>query len=261
MTGHYHAWNTAKVLHRDISESNLMVYRPGAAHPDQLASSDTMPDRKGKGKVETIPSRGILNDFDMSSELGPDGNIQLNAKPHHHITGTLPFMARDLLSQVCNGLDGAPPKLRYETNGPTANYHFYRYDLESFYYVLIWAAITYKFPRRGHKSHKAMKETQNPLRKWLSPDPETVYVSKVLLYTGPLFKTLDDSVSKEWKGLWDDWIKPLQLMFGEGLSAADAALRHGDANFDTATCNGLITFERFMDTIKETPRGLNPTHV
>ncbi|KJA17751.1 hypothetical protein HYPSUDRAFT_218706 [Hypholoma sublateritium FD-334 SS-4] len=254
LESHYHAWNSGKVLHRDISENNLMFYRPGVAESDQLDTSDTNPDRKGKEKVESTPPRGVLIDFDMSSELGPDGNIRLNTKPHHHITGTLPFMARDLLSQACNS------GVQYEANVPgAANYHFYRYDLESFYYVLIWAAVTYKLPRRARKTHGAKKK--NPLGNWLSPDPETVYVSKVLLYTGPLFASLDGSVSKGWKGLWNEWVKPLQLMFGEGLSAADAALRHGDANFDMATCNGLITFERFMDTIKQTPRGLNPAHV
>lgn len=27
-TGHYHAYHTGRILHRDISESNLMIFRP-----------------------------------------------------------------------------------------------------------------------------------------------------------------------------------------------------------------------------------------
>ncbi len=27
ITGHYHAWNTGKVLHRDVNKNNLMIYQ------------------------------------------------------------------------------------------------------------------------------------------------------------------------------------------------------------------------------------------
>ncbi|KJA17752.1 hypothetical protein HYPSUDRAFT_1006448 [Hypholoma sublateritium FD-334 SS-4] len=192
----------------------------------------------GSGKVQTAPSRGVLNDLELS-ELEPDENIQRSVKSHHH-AGTFPFMARDLLARA-----------RYKTNGP-ANCHLYRrYDLESFYYMLIWAALTYTTQGRSCKAPTGSKK--NPLKEWLSPDPKTVYYSKLILQ-GNDFNRLGGKVSREWVGLWEDWVEPLNRMFSKGLFAADQAPRNADANFDTATCDGLITFERFMDVIQETPR-------
>lgn len=211
--------------------------------PDIIVDKDA-----GSGKAQTAPSQGVLNDFDLS-KLDPDGNIRL-----HH-TGTLPFMARDLLAQARNDKLGHDRSRLYETNG-LADFHLYRYDLESFYYVLIWAALTYKL--RG-RSRKGLTGAKNPdLKDWLSPDPKVVYRSKLALQ-GNEFKNFE--VSKEWQGLWKDWVVPLNRMFSKGLFAADEAYRDADANFNAVTCGGLITFEKFMDAIKETPRGLNPVHV
>ena len=236
LTGHYHAWKTGKSLHYAISEDSLMIYQPsGLESPDKDI---------GPGKVKTVPSRGVLVDFNMSSELDIGQNVQL------HAPGALPFMARDLLARIIyRKVGNNPPKLQDKD--------FYRYDLESFYYILIWVAITYRLQIRTHKTRKAKKNT-SPLAKWQNPDLLTVYASKILLDTGlsGLFEELDSMVSEDWRPLWNDWIKPLHLMFAEGFCAANAAHRHGDANFNMATCDGLITFEKFMNVINEVPSGL-----
>lgn len=227
-----------------------MIFRPAVTDLDR----HDVTHYNGEEKPRTIPPRGTLADFEMAVELGPDGNARPHVKFHYYTTGNLPFMARDLVSHVCNGRLGGAAK---------ASLHFYRYDLESFYYVLIWAAITYRLPTpgRSRKTHARRIMKINPLEHWLSPDPKTVYASKLLLHSGSLFEDLSDGVSKEWKDLWDNWVRPLNLMFGDGHSATDIAQRRGNANFDAATCDGLITFEKFMDTINKTPRGLNPSVV
>ena len=232
-----------------------MFFRPAVADLDQ----HNVAEHKDRSKPETILSRGILNDFDMAAELDADGNVRLDAKPHHHITGTLPFMARDLLelagdTESAAGRSYGPPKLRYKNREPT-NLHLYRHDLESFYYILIWAALTYKLRGRSHQK-KSLKN--HVIKEWLSPDPETVFLSKVSLQTSVFDRKYGKAVSKEWEGLWNDWVVPLNTMFSEALSAADGAYRRRDANFNAITCNGLITFEKFMDVINITPRGLNP---
>ncbi|KAF7421075.1 hypothetical protein PC9H_011595 [Pleurotus ostreatus] len=82
-----------KVLHRDISENNL------------LWTND-------KRVV------GVLNDWDLATPVDAVGNST------NHRTGTGPFMAYDLL-------------------GPEPPVHLYRHDLESLFYVLIWAVVHY----------------------------------------------------------------------------------------------------------------------
>jgi len=67
-------------------------------------------------------AKGIVNDWDMASILNDAGEVPTSAAKHR--TGTIPFMARDLL------VENPPPRL-------------YRHDLESFFFVLVWAAIDY----------------------------------------------------------------------------------------------------------------------
>ncbi|KAG6825926.1 hypothetical protein H0H93_016962, partial [Arthromyces matolae] len=79
---HYYAYKDGKVLHRDLSENNLMF-------------KYTV-----KGKV-----RGVLNDWDMASYLEENGEIEYSDATRR--TGTIPFMACDLL------VDHEPPPHLY----------------------------------------------------------------------------------------------------------------------------------------------------
>ncbi|KAG8986898.1 hypothetical protein FRB94_002392 [Tulasnella sp. JGI-2019a] len=67
---------------------------------------------------------GVLNDFDLATMAGA------KHATNSERTGTLPFMALDLLTpEGCNG----------EIE------HLYRHDLESFWWVLVW--ITFRFQK------------------------------------------------------------------------------------------------------------------
>ncbi|KAJ2936309.1 hypothetical protein H1R20_g782, partial [Candolleomyces eurysporus] len=68
---HHAAWRKGKLLHRDLSEGNLMVLRKD-------------------GKV-----KGVLNDWDMASPVDDNGLVISTAADH--CTGTRPFIAIDLL--------------------------------------------------------------------------------------------------------------------------------------------------------------------
>jgi hypothetical protein len=66
---------------------------------------------------------GVLNDYDLSSladEPGPRGNER---------TGTVPFMALDLLSE-----EGQQGEVK----------HLYRHDLESFMWCFAWISLRYE---------------------------------------------------------------------------------------------------------------------
>jgi hypothetical protein len=93
--GHYHLWKL-DLHHRDISIGNLMYWRD-----------------------ENGDAYGTLSDYDLSSRRGvPSDNKQR--------TGTLPFMAIELLS----------------ASGPIV--HKYEHDVESFYWVLLYAILCAK---------------------------------------------------------------------------------------------------------------------
>ncbi|KAF8974396.1 hypothetical protein BDZ97DRAFT_1751205 [Flammula alnicola] len=205
---HFHAYETGRVLHRDISESNLMIWR------------------EGPGVSETT-SIGILNDFDMASELASDDDNVVIDKTHN-LTGTLPFMAFGLL-------DKASPPSR----------HFYRYDLESFYHILVWAAIHYELSK-GRR-----RQTPQELRFW--NDRSHAYNEKI----SGLHHLRQIAALRlpEFEGIWQDWVIPLNRMFSKAILEESVALDKRDPTYDYSTCAGKITFQKFMEAIKETPRG------
>ncbi|CAE6455433.1 unnamed protein product [Rhizoctonia solani] len=86
-------YTKAKILHRDVSVNNLMVKKAN-------------------------PSEGVLIDLDLGHEI-PSYGSQYGPTSLHR-TGTLPFMALDLL------------------HGESKYPHFHRHDLESFVYVFFW---------------------------------------------------------------------------------------------------------------------------
>ena len=123
MLGHYHLWQSG-VEHNDISEKNLMY--------DRLNED-----------------RGILNDFDLAhlrGEQRPSGTER---------TGTMPFMALDLLTQ--DAWDGKVKRL-------------YRHDCESFAWVLLWICCRYK---DGKEIHDA------PLSEFLTGNFKACYLNKL----------------------------------------------------------------------------------
>ncbi|KAH9478736.1 hypothetical protein JR316_0009196 [Psilocybe cubensis] len=181
----------------------------------------------------------------MTVILGSDGKPTTPSTGDHHITGTLPFMAGDLLKTP---EDRATFQLTYPTI-PT--YHLYRHDLESFFYILVWAATCYDL-----KTGRRLSLPPNsPLIDW----SDTAKLTRAMLMkalTIRLMDQLENDIRAEWKGLWADWIEPLFLLFEEGLRCSAAARRRGNID-DFTTGGGLLTFEKFMATIKVTPRNFD----
>ncbi|KJA21018.1 hypothetical protein HYPSUDRAFT_216680 [Hypholoma sublateritium FD-334 SS-4] len=245
---HYHAWNTGKVLHRDISENNLMIYQPGVT------------DRGMFPEVQkAAPSRGIVTDFEMASELGPDGKIWLDAHQYPRITGTLPFMALDLVIHLKRAQNASPispkktPKGRFANEATSPKYHLYRYDLESFFYILIWAATHYNL----EKGKLVKPLAVSGLQFWGHVDANQVHSAKIDIFDEDGLDVLEMSVLEQWDSLWAEWVIPLHRMFYRGFNMYKAHRFETDS-LDKETCGGLITFEKFMEAIGEDPRGLTP---
>jgi len=202
-----------------------MIFRPPASAGECEKKSDVGLDANVAEK--TTQSWGILNDFDMATEITAGVPHSTNS---HHRTGTLPFMARELLGVI----------------NPE---HLYRHDLESFFYILIWAVVHYDF-----KKHDRSNKVRKCLVRWVSP--ATAKSAKAELYSGDYFlDELAPSVRPAFKGLWDDWIVPLREMFRKAFSWCDGA-RIEKIPYNVNTLDGRITFEKFLEAIGEVPRGL-----
>ncbi|KAG6847845.1 hypothetical protein H0H93_005563 [Arthromyces matolae] len=199
---HYHAYKEGRVLHRDLSENNLMFKH----RPD--------------GNV-----LGVLNDWDMASRVDENGESQLSNATHR--TGTIPFMARDLL------VDGTPPP------------HLYRHDLESFFFILVWAAVYYDFPHGKRKGYVVELEAWDSPSLLSSQDAKKLFIldyakrSHILKHVTPA------------NHLLLPWIDALWFCF----NAAQRDFKCPDNEWDDSTLGGNITFENFMNTIGRAPRG------
>jgi serine/threonine protein kinase len=130
LTGMVELYQKAGILHRDISCDNLMAERTsdGSWH-------------------------GILNDFDLA--------IRNNAPDHYSLerTGTLPFMAFDLLRN-------------------SAQPHLFRHDAESLFYVLVWIAV--------HYDEQGCFVQPKVLDNWMVTDCKTMMSSKSAFWNNPL---------------------------------------------------------------------------
>jgi hypothetical protein len=190
-SGHYHAYRTGKVLHRDLSETNLMFKR----------------DANGRVK-------GILNDWDMASLLDDKGQVPFCLERLR--TGTAAFMADELSA--------------HKEECP----HLYRHDLESFLYILAWASVHFDI------RNKQRLPVEYPiLQHW------NTGTYKLLTFTAGWKTEFEGHVLEEWRGVLNEWIRPLGMLFTRELYMTGYSCGETRA--------GRLTFETFMATIGRTP--------
>ncbi|KAG5638556.1 hypothetical protein H0H81_011902 [Sphagnurus paluster] len=195
---HYHAFMEGRVLHRDLSENNLMFDR-----------------------TEDDIVKGILNDWDMASYVDDNDEIQLSTATHR--TGTVPFMARDLLVT-----ENPPP-------------HLYRHDLESFFYILVWAALHYDFTKKKRSRVKEVVEAWNDNMFRNAQNAKGVFFLDKGSRDFVLERVKSGSISLL------PWIHSLWTIFNQGIAAVNSG-------GDKKTMGGLVTFETFMKALGREPR-------
>ncbi|CAA7261222.1 unnamed protein product [Cyclocybe aegerita] len=207
----------------DISENNLMF-----ADPKEVTAPS--------GATDQPSSRwGILNDFDLGSEIDEVGNVQPSNANHR--TGTLPYMATDLLSQPV-------PRNPHVQYVPPS--HYYRHDLESFFYILVFASTRYTFDKGKCLPVPAC------LAAWSNSD--TAYDKKCVFFTPSGLQHVNAAILDHFKGLWDEWIIPLYAMFMKARNDVPGTWEPEYKEYDFVTLNNRITFEKFMAAIKVKPR-------
>ena len=213
LIGHYHAYNTGGVLHGAISEKSLMWWKPAS---DVVYKRGSLPvGALTRWEVGPCPRE----DYDIPNPLEIGGGA-----------GPYGFLATELLARNTK--------------------HYYRHDLESFFYLLIWACVHYDLKDKHH-------DLVNPyegIKGWLYED--TAERTKVrLIHDWDAFLRIESLVKADFQNLFSEWVVPLRKLFQMALeSIPDNPVEEG---YDLRTCNGMLTFEAFMDAIGEPPRGLN----
>jgi hypothetical protein len=183
-----------------------------------------------KRDADSNSAKGVVNDWDMASHLDDKGEVPTSTARHR--TGTIPFMAGDLLVDK-------PPV------------HIYRHDLESFLYILIWAAVHFDI------KNKKRLPTHPGLQEW---DGNTIQMAgaakAALFYTYARAESaVFCHVREEFGDVLQSWIMPLWRLFRKGvLSVPDSSL--SETEYDYSTLGGHITFHTFMAVLEREPRKL-----
>ncbi|KAG2337094.1 hypothetical protein BDR05DRAFT_805008 [Suillus weaverae] len=190
---HYTLWGK-NVHHRDVSPSNLMIYK-------------------------TLAGRyiGVLNDFDLSSTRDtPSGQER---------TGTVPFMALDLLTK--EGIEG---KVK----------HLYQHDAESFIWVLTWICLRYgegELLRQGR-----------PLDEWLQVDAITCHDKKgAFLVSGRRKIKPSPSHKHNWR-VARSCLRPVGLFYLDDPETDDSEAEGLDAkDYVSHTLTDAVVFETWLE--------------
>lgn len=199
-----------QVLHRDLSANNIMW----------------------DFDVDGVPI-GILNDWDNAAY--PHTDDSPGKASARHRTGTLPFMARDLLS-----------------NNPMN--HLYGHDLESFFYILIWCCINYDFTTGEVIIHHSM----NSWRK--GNDHDDLNSTKTALFSNiKKWKELCSDVRPCWKPLVSSWLTDIRDLLENSQHKANQmeTAKMKDGGETTVTGNEAswlrddLTYDAFMKILEK----------
>ncbi|KAJ7628509.1 hypothetical protein FB45DRAFT_1059256 [Roridomyces roridus] len=156
VTAHRDLCENKRIVHRDISVNNFMIMPPPTASltdqpqpPTDVAAPAADASQAVAPSVASAPRRGIIIDFDYALIMDPNASTHKVAIGHR--TGTLPFMAIDVLIH-----GGKLPK------------HEPRHDLESMLYVLIWICLHYAGP--GDVERHNFDITNSKIANWVQGD-------------------------------------------------------------------------------------------
>ncbi|TFK21869.1 hypothetical protein FA15DRAFT_758444 [Coprinopsis marcescibilis] len=217
----YASYSEGKVLHRDLSENNLLFWRKETEDSVGQVSSEI---------------KGVLNDWDMASFVE---EVQVSEPTANQQTGTLPFMALELLDS---------PHTR----------HLLRHDLESLFCILVWGACHYNFGESDlAKRRKETKHTR--LAQWTSRDMTSVMTWKNTLLTkgtkGVIWSAIQKAIPNEFSDINVKKIIPLFRLFTKAykkqVSQDDDDDDEEGTSLEENPLDKLITYETFMSAIGE----------
>jgi hypothetical protein len=214
--GHYHTWKEGRILRRNLSDADLMV------------------NFVNNPKESSRQVQGIITDWDIASKHGDDGDVIASAALHQITT---PFMTCDLLNE----------KLAWS--------HCYRHELESLFYILLWAAVHYDLENRLRYRTAVNKGQVLPaLSQWTG---KYMRLHKLVFILDDVEKhKIFSHIGLEYKTIETDWLEPLSELFRQAYRKQLGWNPKLNPNYNHATCNGMMTFESFMAAMRATPCGI-----
>ncbi|KAL1713559.1 hypothetical protein EV715DRAFT_277220 [Schizophyllum commune] len=207
LQGHFYACNLGRVLHGDISEASALARR-GA-----------------DGMVA-----GILHDWDLSCFIEGEG-IGKQLAPLLR-SRTIPFMAIDL-QRAADGTCVAAD-------------HRHCHDLESFFWLLLWAVLHFDLENKCRLICTYEQWTGD----WAGSNSfKWNFLHKAGILSAVMKNALD-----MWKGTVKRWVIPLARMICDARERSTRWDDEAGKVFDDSIYAKELTFETFMHTIKQTPR-------
>ncbi|KAG8943433.1 hypothetical protein FRC04_002898 [Tulasnella sp. 424] len=178
------------IIHRDISSGNLLL----GQDPNSRAF---------------IIDLGLayFNPEDERNVSGPKEDEERDARDHHHLTGTLPFIAHEII-EASRDREPIP--------------HTFYHDLESLFWVLLYLVLLKEPSQRAINSVHGLQSTQ----------PQLVYTYKKTLLCDDLesirfsgrFKDLGPFLKDFGQACWDHHKKKRSVGFEDIIKMVDLAL-------------------------------------
>ncbi|TFY66126.1 hypothetical protein EVG20_g4961 [Dentipellis fragilis] len=178
-----------KVFVHLVRVHRVVYVKAGVLHRD-LSTGNLMFNRDKRDNAY-----GILNDWDLCEEA--DTNPKADTAPFRQRAGTLPFMAMDLLCE----------------NPPV---HRYRHDLESFFWILIWAVFHFELNGKERPSNDLVNS-------WMTGSWHSMLSAKrTFFWEEEVAHYLLEEMTPALRPLLGIWIAPLLKMFMKYRSACSA---------------------------------------
>ncbi|CAL1698620.1 unnamed protein product [Somion occarium] len=188
----------AEVLHRDVSNGNVMFYRLNDGSVMGVLSDWDLSTKKDGQLVKNASTAPVAIDpIADASRSDAEGDMDALLTQVRYRTGTGPFMALDLL---------------VATETPL---HLYRHDLESFFYVMVWFSAVF-----NPKTHEL-----GYLEAWEQSSLKVIGTAKKdFLKESDEFERILRNVHHSFLPLISSWLSPLYEDFGETILDAVTAM-------------------------------------
>lgn len=207
----------ALILHRDISFNNIMVMLLGSGTP-----------------------RFILNDFDLATRVTPTGE-PAGGPTSRHRTGTLPFMALDILTGLFQEHELGQKPI------DNSAYHRLRYDYESLLYVALWCCFTCeKTPQKAGLVDAQVACWERGTYRGMCNSKSSLLTKSSPKYLGgdsitSLFLTPKFEIWRPWFRAW------ISKVTAPALAKADL----DDPDTDVETFGGLWTRDHICEVLRK----------
>ena len=185
---HHSVYETSGILHRDISVGNVMFYRENNTVMGILCDWDLALHTRNPYQEKMLGQRPQSSED--AQELSGQSSAQQEAETgrDRYRTGTGPFMAYELLRP-----GEVPP-------------HLYRYDLESFFWLLAWFCAVF-----DPKSHSTKRRSP-----WDHAELFIVGMKKHMFMSNVAsFDTTFENSDPDYRSLAHDWVRKLRSYLGD----------------------------------------------